>query len=155
MIFAPEKLVTHSPGLFKSPSGLRTAAANTAQHFSLKLICFLSPLDSWINTLSLPFEKGSCSEVCFFFFFVHCSYKRQPSFQIRPEQPAWGKHIYSTNLTPFCSQSTMSSLQLFLIYLLFSIIQVILAADCFLDLPAISLNGVSNFYFVGTSTSLL
>lgn len=50
----------------------------------------------------------------------------------------------------------MSSLQLFLIYLLFAIIrQVILAADFFLDLPAISRNGVSNIYFVGTATSLL
>lgn len=47
----------------------------------------------------------------------------------------------------------MSSLQLLLIYLLFAIIhQAILATNCFLDLSAISLNRVSNFYFVGTAT---
>lgn len=62
LIFALEKLVTHSLGLSKSPSGLRSTTANTVQCSSLKLICFLSPLDSWINTSSSPFEKGSCSK---------------------------------------------------------------------------------------------
>lgn len=116
------------------------------QHFSLKLICFLSPLDSWINTLSLPFEKRSHSKGFF------CPVQLQPSFQIRPEQAAQSEHIYSTNVTPFCSQSTRSNLRL-LIYLFFAIIhQAILATDCFLDLPATLLKRVSNFHFVGTAT---
>lgn len=87
--------------------------------------------------------------------FVHCSYKHQPCLQIRPEQAAQSEHIYSTNVTPFCSESTTSSLQL-LIYLLFVIVhQAILASDCSSDLPDIFLTSVSYFYFVGTATFLL
>lgn len=78
------------------------------------------------------------------FFFVHCSYKSLPSFQIRPEQAARSKHIYSTDVIFFCSQSTTSILQPFLIYLLFAIIyQNILVSDCFLDLAHYSTKRVT------------
>lgn len=86
--------------------------------------------------------------------FVHCSYKHQPCLQIKPEQVAQREHIYSTNVTPFCSESTTSSLQL-LIYLSFAIVQqAILAIDCFLDLPDIFLTSVSDFYFVDADSCL-
>lgn len=99
----------------------------------------------------LPISKGELQQRGF----VHCSYKHQPCLQIKPEQVAQSEHIYSTNVTPFCSESTTSSLQL-LIYLVFAIVQqAILATDCSLDLPDIFLTCVSNFYFVDAATFLL
>lgn len=83
--------------------------------------------------------------------FIHCSYKHQPCLQIKPEQVAQSEHIYSTNVTPFCSESTTSSLQL-LIYLLFAIVQqAILAIDYSLDLPDIFLTSVKWLLFCGQS----